>query len=158
MPSIGLGAMFYLRPFPESKSIDEDFPLPAGFFRQIVEFPPGTMDWRQANPARAGRQQRQLDRLCRSSLADFFMGGGFGRWWGVEEGERGSSLTTDLRRFWVDLLGDARALSWNRRLLLGFQVEHARFRGGCHSGECGARDVGLGGIFRASVAGIGRAR
>ena len=30
------------------------------------------MDWRQANPARAGRQQRQFDSLCRSSLADFF--------------------------------------------------------------------------------------
>ena len=30
------------------------------------------MDWRHANPARAGRQQRQLDLPCRSSLADFF--------------------------------------------------------------------------------------
>src|SRR5271166_5103226 len=72
---LGLGAILYLSPFYICKSLDQDFPLPAGFFRPIIRVPPGTMDWRQANPARAGRQQRQFDHLCRSSLADFFSRG-----------------------------------------------------------------------------------
>ena len=70
-----LGAKFYPSGFLNCKSIDEDFPLPVCFFHRILPIPPGTMDWGQANPARAGRQQRQFDPLCRSSLADFFYGG-----------------------------------------------------------------------------------